>query len=150
MIQNVSCLYMLSQRFRVKEQVATRYGGSSGADKSQVLKSPVPLAVMERCSREGCVPFAFPLYWMSMRRAIHRGNKHSRIKHPAVKLPASSFKGARKCHLTINWVGVTRCHGMLCSVRISPSSCIEQNLLWGQKHNFPSTLEVLQAGLLIK
>lgn len=105
MIQNISHLYMLSQRFRVKEQVATMYGGSSGADKPQVLKSPVPLALMERCSKEGCVPFAFPLYWMSMRRAMHRGNKHSRIKHPAVQWLARSFKGARKCHLPLPGLG---------------------------------------------
>ena len=43
-------------------------------------------------SRQGCVMFASPLYWASLRGALHRGNTHPRSSTKQPRLTCRQFR----------------------------------------------------------
>lgn len=146
-----------SQECGMTEQVATEYELELRGRKATRCSSPLfSQQCMEwgptggPCSRDECVPFAFPLYWTSLRRALHRANTHSRSSTQQSGLTCQRFQKRQEMSSASTWDEGTGSHGMLSSVRISPSPRESITYCGGRKIIFLLPLEVLLAGLIIK
>ena len=135
----------LSKGFKVKEQVALSVGWISRAEKPADAPIGCPpgslgeVAHSRLVLQEGqCVLLTFPPRWTSTERALHREVNTEGSSSMQLRLPASQFRGPRKCQLPAPGWGSQVLWNV--AFKVSSSACGQRILLWGQRNRFPLML----------